>query len=74
MREQYRNKAEFVRKLGELLNEHTNHRTGVVEMIYQNNNDFETVQIIFDNGYSRTVNVTGDSEIAIMYDVYKCLL
>jgi hypothetical protein len=71
---EYRNKAEFVRKLGELLNEHTNHRTGVVEMIYQNNNDFETVQIIFDNGNSRTVNVTGDSELAIMYDVYKYLI
>lgn len=74
MKNEYRNKAEFVSKLGKLLNEHTNHRTGVVELIYNNNNDYETVKIVFDNGYTSTINVTCDSELAIMYDVCNALI
>lgn len=74
MKNEYMNKAEFVSKLGKLLNEHTNHRTGVVELIYNNNNGYETVKIVFDNGYTSTINVTCDSELAIMYDVCNALI
>ena len=74
MTNEYRNKAEFVSKLGKLLNEHTNHRTGVAELIYNNNNGYETVEIVFDNGNTRTISVTYDSELAIMNDVYNALV
>jgi hypothetical protein len=43
-------------------------------MSYDKDNDgFEAVTIDFGKGHSRTVNVTGDSCIAIMHDVYRAL-
>ena len=74
MKNEYINKANFVSELGRLLNDYTNHRTGVVELVYNDDNGFETVEIVFDNGNTRKVNVTFDSEIAIMNDVYNALL
>lgn len=74
MTNEYTNKVNFVNELGRLLNIYTNHRTGVVELIYNNNNGYETVEIVFDNGNTRTINVTYDSELAIMNDVYHALI
>ena len=34
----------------------------------------ETVFVIYKNGYKKEINVTGDSKIAIMFDVSKNLL
>lgn len=68
------NKAGFVQELGELLAAHTADRTGVKSLEYSVDPDgFEAVTIVFDNGYARTTNVTGDSCIAIMRRVAKLL-
>lgn len=37
-------------------------------------NDEKTVSIVFNSGYSKDVNIEGDSGIAIMQDVAKALL
>ena len=66
------NKADFVRELGELLRRYS--REEIVRMSYDKDSDgFEAVTIDFGKGQSRTVNVTGDSCIAIMHDVYRAL-
>ncbi len=36
--------------------------------------DEKTVSIVFNSGYSKDVNIEGDSGIAIMQDVAKALL
>ena len=67
-------KAGFVRELGKLLAERTADRTGVKKLEYSvDPNGFEAVTIVFDSGYARTANVTGDSCIAIMRRVAKLL-
>lgn len=66
------NKAGFVRELGELLAKYS--REDIAGMNYEKDSDgFEAVTIRFTNGYEKTANVTGDSCIAIMSDVYKAL-
>lgn len=66
------NKADFVRELGELLRRYS--REDIEGMTYDMDNDgFEAVTIRYGNGYERTVNVTGDSVIGILSDVYKAL-
>lgn len=66
------NKRDFVRKLGELLRRYS--REDIAALTYHMDDDgFEAVTIRFGNGYEKTVNVTCDSVIAIMQDVYKAL-
>lgn len=68
------NKSGFVQELGELLREYTGGRTGVQYLEYSKDPDgFEAVTICFDSGHDRTINVTGDSIIAIIRDVTKAL-
>lgn len=65
-------KAGFVRELGELLRRYS--REDIAALTYDMDDDgFEAVTIRFGNGYEKTVNVTCDSVIAIMQDVYKAL-
>lgn len=67
------NKQAFVEALGTILA--TFSREEIVRMDYDKDSDgFEAVTIRYGNGYSRTVNVTGDSCIAIMHDVYRALI
>ena len=65
------NKAAFVKALGAAL---AYSRTGVIDLDYIKDPDgFESVTIIFEND-SKTINVTCDSCLAIMHDVYKALI
>lgn len=67
------NKSDFVRELGELLRRYS--REDIAALTYHMDSDgFEAVTIRFGNGYEKTVNVTGDSVIAILSDVYKGLI
>ena len=67
------NKADFVRELGELLRRYS--REDIECMAYDRDNDgFEAVTIRYGNGYEKSRNVTGDSVIGILSDVYKALL
>ena len=64
-------KATFVKALGAAL---AYSRTGVIDLDYNKDPDgFESVTIIFEND-EKTVNVTCDSCLAIMHDVYKTLI
>lgn len=67
------NKSGFVRELGELLAKYS--REDIAALTYHMDDDgFEAVTIRFGNGYEKTVNVTYDSVIAIMQDVFKALV
>lgn len=66
------NKAMFVKALGAAL---AYSRESIADLDYIVDSDgFEGVTIIFANGDERTIDVTGDSCIAIMHDVYRALL
>ncbi len=66
------NKADFTAELGALLAKYS--REDIAALTYHMDDDgFEAVTIRFGNGYEKTVNVTCDSVIAIMQDVYKAL-
>jgi uncharacterized protein (DUF1786 family) len=66
------NKRDFVRELGELIRRYS--REDIAALTYHKDDDgFEAVTIRFGNGYEKSLNVTGDSVIAIMVDVYKAL-
>lgn len=66
-------KADFVTALGKNLRE--NSREEIFGLTYDEDPDgFEAVTILYTNGCTRTVNVTGDSCIAIMQDVAKAIL
>ncbi len=65
------NKAMFVKALGAAL---AYSRESIANLDYIEDSDgFEAVTIDYGKGQSRTVNVTGDSCIAIMHDVYRAL-
>lgn len=67
------NKAQFVAELGDLLSLHS--RAGVRWLKYYKDSDgFEAVDILFESGAVKTINVTADSCIAIMQDVAKAIL
>ncbi|MBR1723419.1 MAG: hypothetical protein IJ723_00120 [Ruminococcus sp.] len=67
------NKPAFVAELGRNLREHT--REEIFGLDYDEDSDgFEAVTILYTNGCTRTVNVTGDSCIAIMQDVARALM
>lgn len=66
------NKADFTTELGALLAKYS--REDIAALTYHKDDDgFEAVTIRFENGYEKTVNVTGDRVIAIMVDVYRAL-
>lgn len=66
------NKAMFVKALGAAL---AYSRESIADLDYIEDSDgFEGVTIIFSNGDERTIDVTGDSCIAIMHDVYRALV
>lgn len=65
-------KETFVKALGAAL---AYSRAGVIDLDYDKDPDgFEAVTILFADGGERTVNVTGDSCLAIMSDIYKALV
>lgn len=69
----HNHKPDFVAELGRNLRE--NSREEIFGLTYDKDPDgFEAVTILYTNGCTRTVNVTGDSCIAIMQDVAKAIL
>ncbi len=65
-------KADFVAALGAALRNHS--REYVMDIDYDVDPDgFEAATILYTNGCTRTVNVTGDSCVGIMMDVAKAL-
>lgn len=67
------NKEGFVQELGKLLSKYS--REDIAGMSYEKDSDgFEAVTIRYTNGYEKTANVTGDSVIGILSDVYKALI
>lgn len=67
------NKQAFVSELGELLKKYS--REAVSELVYfEDNNRFEAVEIIYEDGHRRTVNVTADSVVAVMKDIARAML
>lgn len=65
-------KKRFVEGLGVLL--WLCSREDIEEMTYEQNGYEERVIITHKSGSRQTVNVSGDSCIAIMYDVYRKLI
>ena len=63
-------KGLFVRNLGALL---AQTREGVVGCEYHNDrkNQIEMVTVEFNNGYTKTINVTMDSYLAVIRDVCR---
>jgi hypothetical protein len=66
------NKATFVTALGELINKHTRLSVDHTEYVTDNYNR-EYVRITYNNGYTKDIDITADSNIAIMLDVAKTL-
>jgi len=67
------NKQAFVSELGELLKKYS--REVVSELVYFEDSDrFEAVEIIYEDGHRRTVNVTADSVVAVMKDIARAML
>lgn len=64
-------KSRFVTRLGILLEGVD--RLDIDRLIYKTENDEEYVDIKYKNGCVKRVCVTGDSELAIIQDVIKCL-
>ena len=66
-------KAGFVQELGALLAKYS--REDIAALTYHKDDDgFEAVTIRYLNGYEKSLNVTGDSVIAILSDVYRALM
>ena len=65
-------KNSFCAELGRVLRDYT--RTDVMGLIYSKDGEEEIVEILYKNFYTKKINVTRDSCIAIMYDVYRALL
>ena len=65
-------KATFVKALGAAL---AYSRAGVIDLDYDKDPDgFEAVTILFADGGEKTVNVTGNSCITIMHELYRALM
>ncbi len=63
-------KKAFVAQLGVLLSRHD--IQGVKALRYRTTENAEVVDVLFNKG-KLTVNVTGDSCLAMLYDIYRAL-
>ena len=85
---EYEHKKKFVEGLGELLHNHS--RTGVSELRYYckeydpevfygrsilaHRGAIEAVEILYNNNNVKIVDVSADSALAIMNDIYRALV
>ena len=65
------NKKKFIEGLGMLLIMYSREKVRRLEYIEKDSEEF--VCITYTNGYEKYVNISGDSCIAIMNDVYKAM-
>jgi hypothetical protein len=66
------NKERFIKALSNALVMYS--RTGVSRLEYMKRNGFEYVKIKFADGSTKAVDITADSCIAIMNDVWRALV
>lgn len=67
------NKQAFVDALSVALTTYS--RSGIKKLEYHQDSDgFEGVTITYIDDFERTINVTGNSCLAIMHDLYKALI
>ena len=66
------NKKKFVEELGKILMMYS--REKVEELKYINENSKEFVEITYTNRSVRYVNITGDSCVSILRDIYYAIL
>lgn len=67
------NKQAFVDGLSAVFTTYS--RAGIKKLEYHQDSDgFEGVTITYIDDFERTINVTGDSCLAIMHDLYKALI
>ena len=67
------NKKLFVEKLGSLIKRQTRAGQNIKEIHYEASLVAERVVIVFYGGYTKTVDITADSCLAIMHDICKAL-
>lgn len=67
------NKKLFVEKLGSLIKRQTRAGQTIKEIRYESSLIAERVVIVFNGGFTKAINITGDSCIAIMKDICKVL-
>lgn len=65
------NKTKFVDQLGILLLMYS--REKIKKLEYIRKDETELVEITYINRHKRCIDITGDSYIAIMSDIYKAL-
>ena len=65
------NKRKFVASMSDALVLYS--RQTVVELSYMERDNMELVMIRYTNGYVKYIDVTGDSCIAIMHDIWRAL-
>ena len=65
------NKRKFVASMSDALVLYS--RQSVVELAYMERDMMELVMIRYTNGYVKYIDVTGDSCIAIMHDIWRAL-
>ncbi len=65
------NKEKFVEQLGLILMMYS--RESVRELKYIKKDSMELVEISYTGGNKRYINITGDSCIAIIKDIYRAL-
>ena len=68
------NKMIFVEKLGSLIKRQTRQGQTIKDIHYEASLVAERVVIRFYGGYVKYVDVTADSCLAIMHDIYKALI
>lgn len=67
------NKKLFVEKLGSLIKRQTRAGQNIKEIRYETHLAAERVVIVFYGGYTKAVDITADSCLAIMHDICKAL-
>ena len=68
------NKKLFVEKLGSLIKRQTRAGQTIKDLRYESSQIAERVVIVFYNGFTKAINITGDSCIAIMQTIAKALM
>lgn len=71
MNDIYENKRRFVEKLREALI--MVDRFDIADIVYSRMNSKEIIEVTYNSGYTKKLNVTGDSEYAIIIDISRVL-
>jgi len=70
--EQAENKAKFIQALGQAMHDYA-YRTNVMKSDYVQSGGEEYAMLTLSDGSEKSIRITGDSCLAIMYDIYRKL-